>query len=315
MYHFVRSFKDGGIEELVMTFLETFPSHSLVVISGEISELKKNKLKKLPNTVILINKKLRFLIFSVRFLTLLKQEKIIFWYEELCLFSVLRFRKKTTIHLGTAPNKISYKLFFKPIIQLFSIFKIVSLIAPSHHVSSNFFLKKNIKIVPNFITKKNIYIGNYDHKKLLFVGRWETIKNISLIEKFARFFPELTINCYGDKGKSLLNNIHFNGIVENPFSYDESTLLFFPSKEEGFGLILLEALISEKKIITWEKNISKELLKESSNVLFLDPYNLNANSVKNFLLNKKRDQKEDLNLSLKKPLITKEEFINEYLSR
>ena len=160
----------------------------------------------------------------------------------------------------------------------------------SYQVKSTRKLPAPVKVIHNYVPIQNVMTpqAKDNNNKLLFIGRWELIKNIEYLERLmVQIGSSYELDVVGDSTKrSTVKNINFCGIKDRPFDNDASCLIFFPHSVEGFGLVLIEALVNGKKVITWNRNVAGELLKSSDQVLFIDPENYNISDIIDFMQKK-----------------------------
>jgi len=140
----------------------------------------------------------------------------------------------------------------------------------------------------NLINKSKYKVNfkfNKNFKYIVFVGRLEKEKDpLGLIEIFSNLNKKYP-SCYkllifGDgsfknkisnliKKLNLKNDIYLFGFNSNPYSYMiNCDILILPSKYEGFGLVLIEALFFNLKIVCRKIEATEELLFNIPNTYF-----------------------------------------------
>lgn len=187
------------------------------------------------------------------------------------------------LHFHNIPN-INFFNFKERIINFifFSLFKLlkltnINIITVSNSIKNNISLdykidKKNISVIYPTIDFDRIdklkltkfYINKNNKKIILSVGRLSKQKNHDLlIKSFAEVRKiidcKLIIIGEGKLKKNLIkltkdlkiaNYVNFVGKTDNPYPYFYNSDLFvLSSLWEGFGLVLIEALYCEKKIV------------------------------------------------------------------
>lgn len=108
---------------------------------------------------------------------------------------------------------------------------------------------------------------------ILFVGRAEYAKGFDFIEHAAQRNPECTFQCilsrpYAPK----LPNIHIiepKSHSELALYYNAADLILFPSRFEGFGFVIAEALACNKKIVCLHTGIASEF--KANNLFIAEP--------------------------------------------
>lgn len=320
--YFVRAFKSGGVESLIkLLILHSNPEKIFIVITG--SHVSKFNIEFLESKniryVILKSDKFLRLIFNLKFLRYICNFRpAVFWYEEISIFAILRYAigRKTIIHVGTSIG-LSYKSnLFNKILRFIDSCNISRVVCCSKLVKDQRKLF-NAEVIFNAVNLKfetdKTSINENDPFRLLFVGRWEEVKNTRKIIDFMKCAPD-SYHCdvFGISPADIcINNFTFNGESVQPFNNNCSSLIFFPSSIEGFGLVLIEALLSSKKIITWNQHISAEILLPSDAVLFIDPDKPDFDVVNLFLL-KKIDELEFLN-AINPKILEQSIFLDCYL--
>jgi len=157
----------------------------------------------------------------------------------------------------------------------------------------NYFLYK--KIIDQ--EKINIVLKKYDIKKpyILYVGRLEKKKNTPyLIEAYAiarennkninHKFVLIGDASFGyDEVKYVIQEFNINGEVimpgwiaeeDMPYIYNGATAFIFPSRYEGFGIPLLQAMGCQLPVAASSIPVFKEIVGEAA--LFFDPNNIRS---------------------------------------
>lgn len=161
--------------------------------------------------------------------------------------------------------------------------------------------KDKIKIIPLGFDQENFKVLDQEAKHdfqdkmelpnhyLLYVGRLETKKNIqNLIRAYKKTNHQWPLVLAGRAGNfgyqeivslaqdpEIKNNVILLGYV-NQRNYEKliasAEAFIFPSKFEGFGIPLLEAMASGTPIVCSNLPVLKEVAREAA--LFFDPYNV-----------------------------------------
>lgn len=144
-------------------------------------------------------------------------------------------------------------------------------------------LGKNVHLIPNGIDLKAIQKARPIKEKfdILFVGRLIKEKNVEILLKHAKKYKVGIIGDGPDRErleKLAPKKFKFLGNVSNVYSYMKSSKVFvMPSKREGFGIVVIEALAAgtpvvvldyknsaskylvPKEFVTNEKNLSEKI--------------------------------------------------------
>ena len=154
--------------------------------------------------------------------------------------------------------------------------------------------KSNIKSLPK---KYILYVGNIKpHKNLITLLKAynvlpEKIKNefklVILGKKEGFITPDLEIFRFIDKN-NLMKDTFFTGHIKDeevPGVYQKANLFVFPSLYEGFGLPILEAMVSEVPVLSSNKTSLPEVGGDS--VIYFDPNKVDdlAKKINKYILN------------------------------
>ncbi|RSK39171.1 glycosyltransferase family 4 protein [Mangrovimonas spongiae] len=113
---------------------------------------------------------------------------------------------------------------------------------------------KNICVIPNALWfNPKVIEHEKKKKKVIFVGRLTKEKGVDFLLEIwkilYRKFPDWELHVFGENTKefSLITNKNRNIIHHQPVKnvdeiYDDASLLFLPSRYEGFGMVILEAM-------------------------------------------------------------------------
>ncbi|UJF28776.1 glycosyltransferase family 4 protein [Kaistella sp. 97-N-M2] len=115
---------------------------------------------------------------------------------------------------------------------------------------------KNLAVIPNPIPFESNQVSSLENKKVMAVGSYSYNKGYDLLlqiwSKAEKNFPAWELHIYGkgthdhlhSTAKDLnLKNIHFHApVLDIEKEYLNSSLLVLPSRSEGFGMVLIEAM-------------------------------------------------------------------------
>lgn len=115
---------------------------------------------------------------------------------------------------------------------------------------------KNLMVIPNPAPFKSFQKSSLQNRKIIAVGSFSFNKGYDLLlkiwAKIEPVFPDWQLNIYGkntfqnlqkEAEKLNLKNINFNDPVVNiEEKYLEASIFVLPSRSEGFGMVLIEAM-------------------------------------------------------------------------
>lgn len=235
-------------------------------------------------------------------------------------------KKATWIHDSRVPWLKNITNYLKYYDQVFCVSNSVKKVFDNEY--SNF--KNKSKVMLNFIDFNKIELDAQEGKNILdnnylnivTVGRLNEAKGIDVAIKAANYLDKnnLKFRWYviGDgkefsrlnsliKKYSLSGKFILLGYKENPYPYmNESDLYVQPSRHEGFGLTVLEALFLKKIVLVSDIPALKEQVKENVNgfVFRLDPKSLsdtimkvyNNEEIKNKIISNMNRQQEKMKI-------------------
>lgn len=148
------------------------------------------------------------------------------------------------------------------------------------------------EVIPNPIPNLSPDISNLKNKKVIAVGRYTYQKGFDLlIEAWRRVIEkhaDWTLNIYGSgERKAFQEQIIRLGIEKNcklngPTSninekYEESSILAFSSRFEGFGMVLLEAMSCGLPVVSFACPCGpKDIITDGKNGYLVEPENVEA---------------------------------------
>lgn len=187
-------------------------------------------------------------------------------------------------HHRDKQGKVLWKIFHSNMIFLEKILKDSDgLVTISNTIKKELekITNKQIAVVGCAPTKINIE-NSGKSKELLYIGRYESYKNIETLIAAMEFLPDYTLflagNCPVDRKKELMKKsvnkrrIKFLGQIDDSIYYKKLAnirALVFASREEGFGLPLVEAMSVGCPVVCSDINIFHEVAGRAA--LFFDP--------------------------------------------
>lgn len=232
------------------------------------------------------------------------------------------FRKK---------NKLSYKLimtdhthyqFYSDLRKLinFCTYKKADKLIVLNNENKLFYKKKikSVQSISNGIAKFETSPVNYANKIIISVGRLEEVKGYDLlIDSFALIsekYPDWKIYLFGEGTQrryieekiidlNLTNQIILKGVTDNVYeAMNKGSFFVFPSRLEGFGLVLLEAMQSGLGCISFKGAWSKEIIIDNYNGLIVDYLNIVEFSRAMEIMMKNESFREDMGNNAKKSI-------------
>lgn len=123
-------------------------------------------------------------------------------------------------------------------------------------------------VIPNVVNLSSHHVRDYSVKRMIAVGRLERDKGFDILldvwKGLQDRYPDWEIHIYGQGGKreELQRTIDQNGMKNNVFLEEptseilnrmcDSSILLFPSRIEGFGLVLAEAMSCGLPVVAFD---------------------------------------------------------------
>lgn len=125
---------------------------------------------------------------------------------------------------------------------------------------------KNLGIIPNPLPFEVMKISSLKNKKIIAVGSYGYNKGYDLLlqiwSRIEKVFPDWELNVYGsgtyenlqpEVENLYLKNIYFHEPVPNiEIHYLDSSIFVLPSRSEGFGMVLIEAMSCGVPVISFD---------------------------------------------------------------
>ncbi len=205
-------------------------------------------------------------------------------------------RKRTTI---TDLFVKFYDFFYRRLLNQYT--KVIAITKWEIPYLLNFGCKKEkIKYIPNG-TDKEFFIKIDKKKKnqIIYLGRISKIKNLEILTKVAKYFPNFNFKIIGpiEKDYNLKSKSKNLEIINKKFDQKEeikelqaSEIYVLPSKSEGFPQTLLEAMASGKIIISSRTKGAFEIINDGKNGFIFYNFEDLVKKIK-FCLNEKNSKK------------------------
>jgi glycosyltransferase involved in cell wall biosynthesis len=148
--------------------------------------------------------------------------------------------------------------------------------------------KKPIRVIPNCLQEEDPHITETKKEQFVYLGRLVFYKNLEVILRaftiVTKQFPEIKLVIAGDgpHKKSLQsmtnqlgvsNNVEFAGYVTPQQKKEllaQSNALLFPSKIEGFGLVMLEAFQQKRPVLVSDIPPMSDIIEHNQTGIVID---------------------------------------------
>lgn len=154
---------------------------------------------------------------------------------------------------------------------------------------------KNLLVIPNPLSFESQEISSVKNKKIIAVGSYSFNKGYDLLLKIwseiETKFPDWELNIYGRITKEKLQTeaenlnlkkIHFfEPVFDIQKKYLESSIFVLPSRSEGFGMVLIEAMSCGLPVISFDcPHGPKEIISNGKDGFLIENGNINEFSKK-----------------------------------
>lgn len=172
------------------------------------------------------------------------------------------------IHIPFLPFFINNYLSQKWMERLYKqISRLDSFVVLTHKDADNWQELNNLEVVPNFITHVPSIMSSCSNKQVIAVGRYDRIKGFDLLMKswckVKEQHPDWHLNIYGAGNREEYQNmgnamglkdvVHCNGPVSDiDIKYADASLFVMSSRNEGFGLVIVEAMASGLPVVSFD---------------------------------------------------------------
>ena len=120
--------------------------------------------------------------------------------------------------------------------------------------------------------------------QMIYVGNWSSLKGVDLLPKImARLGSDYALHCYGGTPRNtsvLPSNMYCHGRAADfttlQSAYRNADALLFPSRLEGFGLVVAEAQATGLPVIATDGSALRETIEHETTGLLCPPDDVNA---------------------------------------
>lgn len=158
---------------------------------------------------------------------------------------------------------------------------------------------ENLVVIPNPAPFETQQYSALNQKKIIAVGSYSFNKGYDLLlqiwETLEARFPQWELNIYGTQTRQKLqltaeylhlNNIHFHDpVTDIDLQYLDSSIMVLPSRSEGFGMVLIEAMSFGLPVISFDcPNGPKDIVSHNEDGFLIENGNIEEFSEKLKLL-------------------------------
>ncbi len=180
-------------------------------------------------------------------------------------FNKSNYRNINLSFLPTSLNKTLTNWWMGRLIR--QIAKLDRFVVLTHKDATYWKGMKNMMVIPNFITHFPIQLSSCVNKNVIAVGRYDHVKGFDLLisawQKVHEQHPDWQLNIFGSgqrdvyqrmaDERGLQDVLHCNGPVSDIDSrYVEASLFVLSSRNEGFGLVVVEAMAAGLPVVSFD---------------------------------------------------------------
>lgn len=173
----------------------------------------------------------------------------------------------------------------------------------------------NLIVIPNPLPFESVETSTLQHKKIIAVGSYSYNKGYDLLlniwAHLEKDFPNWKLSVYGrgthenlqpEAEKLNLKNIHFNAPVSNiEKKYLESSMFVLPSRSEGFGMVIIEAMTCGLPVISFDcPNGPKDIITDNEDGFLVENGNIDQFVEKTRLLMSNVELRQKMSKEAKK---------------
>ena len=144
-------------------------------------------------------------------------------------------------------------------------------------------------VISNPSPFQSLEISSLQNKKLIAVGSYSYNKGYDLLlqiwAQIENDFPDWELNIYGRETKinlqeiaekQHLKNIHFHEpVTDIGAKYLDSSIMVLPSRSEGFGMVLIEAMIFGLPVVSFDcPNGPKDIISDTEDGFLIENGNI-----------------------------------------
>ena len=146
------------------------------------------------------------------------------------------------------------------------IARLDSFVVLTHQDAAHWKALPNLQVIPNFITHIPVEVSHGEHQRVIAVGRYDRVKGFDLLieawKQVCQYCSEWHLNIYGAGNRDeyqqiademgLKEVVHCNGpVTDIDAEYVSSSLFVLSSRNEGFGLVLVEAMAAGLPVVSF----------------------------------------------------------------